>query len=63
MENIQLEHKNIESSRPPLESTPVGVKTSDAKIPEADLTPVGAKMSDPKTPGMEPSERKEKARK
>ena len=33
---LQSEPKNIEMSRPPLDSTPVGVKTSDAKTPATD---------------------------
>ena len=34
--NLCKERKNIELSRPPLDLTPVGVKTSDAKTPTTD---------------------------
>ena len=62
-ENLQFEHKNIERSRPPLESTPVGAKTSDAKTPAIDSTHVGVKTSDPKTPATGSSARKGKVQK
>ena len=38
MENskLQSKHKNIETSRPPLDLIPVGAKMSDAKTPATD---------------------------
>ena len=33
---LPFEHKNIKRIRPPLESTPVGTKMSDAKTPATD---------------------------
>ena len=52
-------------SRPPLDSTPVGMKMSDTKILPLDSTTVCAKTSDPKTLTLqkESSELKEKAQK
>ena len=52
-------------SPPPLDSTTVGMKRSDAKISPLDFSPVGAKVSDPKTLTLptELSKPKEKAQK
>ena len=49
-ENMEFESQKNARSRTPLESTPVGTKTSDKKIPFLDSTPIGVKTSDPKSP-------------
>ena len=52
-------------SRPPLESTPIGTNTPNARISDLDLTPVGTKTPYPKplTLPTESSKRKEKSQK
>ena len=47
-ENKEFEHQNISMSRPPLDLTPIGNNTPNAKISHLDLTPVGMKTLDPK---------------
>ena len=45
-ENKEFERRNILMSQPPLDSTPFGNNTTEAKITHLDLTPVGAKIPD-----------------
>ena len=46
-ENKQFERQNISRSRTPLDSTPAGTKTPDAKISPLDSTPFGATFQTP----------------
>ena len=47
-ENKEFERQNFLVGWPPLDSTPIGMNTSNAKISHLDSTPVGAKTAYPK---------------
>ena len=59
-ENKEFERQNISKAQPPLDSTPIGTNTSNAKISHLELTTVDTKTPDPKTqtPPIEYSKRK-----
>ena len=44
----EFERQNILMSWPPLDSSHIGVNTTNVKISHLDLTPVGKKTPDPK---------------
>ena len=60
--NQEFECQNIARSQPHLGLTPVGTKTTDAKIPATKSTTIGTKFSDLKTIETDSSAREEKAR-
>ena len=60
---LQFEHKNIERSRPPLDSTHVDTKNSDARTLKMKITLIGVKTSYPNPPATESSACKEIAQK
>ena len=62
-DNQQFYIQKIVWSQPPLESTLVGARISDAETPYIDSTPIGANMSKSKTPTTDSSARRVKSQK
>ena len=47
-DNKELDYQNISMSQPLLDSTPIGINTTNTKISHLDSTPIGTKTIDPK---------------